>query len=113
MYQGMLRLFAQAAYHGDSELTEPFVEPVATVLRETIGDMLVAAADRGEIRDDVDLEATGRIIHALAVAVGGSLLLPYLNRYLQVTGDQVSQERAVQALVDLVLNGIGAGTVTP
>ena len=113
MYQGMLRLFARAAYHGDAELGETLVEPVATVLREMVHGMLTAAVDRGEIRDDVDLEATGRIIHALTVAAGDSLLLPYLNRYLQVTDDQVSHERAIRALVDLVLRGIGVGAATP
>jgi AcrR family transcriptional regulator len=79
MYMDMLRLFARAAYHGDPELAETLVRPIATLLREMIRDMLAQAAERGEVRDDVDLEATERIIHALTIAVGDGQLLPYLN----------------------------------
>lgn len=113
LYQGMLRLFARAAYHGDPELAESLVQPVATVLREMVHDMLLAAADRGEIRGGVDLEATGRLVHALTVAAGDSLLLPYLNHYFQVIDGDIPYERAIRALVDLVLNGIGASASKP
>jgi AcrR family transcriptional regulator len=106
-YASLLRLFARAAYHGDPELAEPLVHPIAALLRETVHDMLAAAAERGEIRPGVDLEATARIVHALTIAVGDSQLLPYLNTYFQVTADQVSAERALQAVLDLVMRGIG------
>ena len=109
LYQGLLRLFARAAYHGDPELSDTLVRPVATVLRETVHDMLVAAAERGEIRGDVDLETAVRIVHALTVAVGDSLMLPYLNDYFQVTDDRVSHQRAIEAAVDLIMSGIGPG----
>jgi AcrR family transcriptional regulator len=107
VYMGLLRLFARAAYHGDPGLAESLVRPVATVLREMVRDMLDAAAERGELRDGVDLEATARVIHALTIAVGDSLLLPYLNTYFQVSGADVSPERAMEAAVDLVLHGVG------
>ncbi len=58
MYAGFLRLFARAAYHGDPELAESLVRPVATLLREMVTEMVAAAAERGELREDVDLEAT-------------------------------------------------------
>jgi len=108
MYAGFLRLFARAAYHGDPELAESLVRPVATLLREMVTEMVTAAAERGELREDVDLEAAARIIHALTVAAGDSQLLPYLNTYFQVTDEAVSEERMLEALVDLVLQGIGA-----
>jgi AcrR family transcriptional regulator len=107
VYMGLLRLFARAAYHGDPGLADSLVRPVATVLREMVRDMLDAAAERGELRDGVDLEATARVIHALTIAVGDSLLLPYLNTYFQVSGADVSPERAMEAAVDLVLHGVG------
>ena len=77
-------------------------------MREMVHDMLTQAAARGEIRADIDLEATARTIYALLVAVGDSQLLPYLNAYFQVTGDDVSPERAQAAAMALILNGIGA-----
>jgi AcrR family transcriptional regulator len=109
LYQGLLRLFARAAYHGDPELADSLVRPIATVLRETVRDMLAAAAERGELRPGVDLEAAARIVHALTIAAGDSQLLFYLNTYFQVTDDDVPPERAFEAAIDLILHGIGAG----
>jgi hypothetical protein len=84
------------------------VRPIATLLRTIVHDMLAAAVERGEIRGDVDLEATVRLVHALTIAVGDSELLPYLNSYLQVTGEDVSPGRMLEALLALILHGIGA-----
>jgi AcrR family transcriptional regulator len=106
MYAGFLRLFARAAYHGDPELAELLVRPIATVLREMVTEMVVAAAERGELREDVDLEATARVIHALTVVAGDSQLLPYLNTYFQVLDEDVPPERLIAALTQLVLRGI-------
>lgn len=102
---GLLRFFARAAYHGESELDERLVRPVATALREMVGAILQAAAERGEIRSDVDLEATTRLVHALMIAVGDSQLLPYLNTYFQVNDGPPEQVRS--ALLDLITKGIG------
>jgi AcrR family transcriptional regulator len=109
MYGGMLKLFARAAYMGDPELDDRLVRPVADILRQMVADMLAQAAARGEIREDVDIEATARIIHALTIAVGDSQLLPYLNTYLQVTDEDedVSPERTLEALTALILEGVG------
>lgn len=107
-YMGLLRLFVRAAYHGDPELAESLVRPIATLLREMVHEMLTQAVARGEIRADVDLEATARIVHALTIAIGDSQLLPYLNTYFQVVGVDVPPERALEALLSLVFHGIGA-----
>lgn len=106
-YAGLLKLFARAAYHGDPDLAERLVRPVADKLRDMVHDILSQAAERGEIRADVDLEATTRIVHALMIAVGDSQLLPYLNTYFQVSDEDVSPERAIEALMALILRGIG------
>ena len=107
-YANLLKLFARAAYHGDPELAEPFVRPIATLLREMVHDILTHAVERGEIRDDLDLEATARIVHALTIAVGDSQLLPYLNTYFQVSDEDISPERALEATISLILHGIGS-----
>ena len=112
MYKGLLRLFARAAYHGDPELSERLVRPVAGILREMVCDMLTAAAERGEIREGVDLQAATRLVHALTVAVGDSQLLPYLNTYFQVVDEGLPPERLLAALVSLVLQGIGNDAAT-
>ena len=108
MYTGLLRLFARAAYHGDPELSETLVQPIADLLRDMVGDMLTQAVERGEIRGDVDLEAATRLVHALTIVAGDSQLLPYLNTYFQVVGEDVPPERMLQALTSLILRGIGA-----
>jgi AcrR family transcriptional regulator len=107
MYAGFLRLFARAAYHGDPELAESLVQPIATLLRQMVTDIVATAAERGELREGVDLEATARIIHALTIAVGDSMLLPYLNTYFQVIAEREPPERLLGALADLVWRGIG------
>jgi AcrR family transcriptional regulator len=104
---GLVQFFARAAYHGDPQLGEQVVRPIANVMREMVHDILTHAAARGEIRSDVDLEATTRVVHALTIAVGDSQLLPYLNTYFQVSDKRVSPWRAVDAMIELIMHGIG------
>ena len=103
---GLLGLFARAAYQGDPELAERVVKPIASLLRQMVGDILEAAAERGEIRPDVDLQAATRLIHALTIAIGDSQLLPYLNNYFQVVDPDLPPERLMEAFLDMVLSGI-------
>ena len=103
---GLASFFARGAYQGDAEVLDRLVRPIADAMRHTIGLILAAAVDRGELRPDLDLAATTRIIHALTIAVGDVQLLPYLNTYLQVLDDAVPAERVLEAAIDLALNGI-------
>ena len=105
---GLVQFFVRAAYHGESNLTAQVVQPIAATLREMVHDILTQAAERGEIRPEVDLEAATRVVHALMIAAGDSYLLPYLNTYFQVIDRNISPERMVEALLDLILRGIGA-----
>ncbi|MBI5565099.1 MAG: TetR/AcrR family transcriptional regulator [Chloroflexi bacterium] len=109
---GLLQIFARAAYHGDAALADRVVKPIATTLRGIVHDMLLAAQQRGEIRSDIDLEATTRIIHALTIAVGDAELLPYLNNYFQVTDKKVSSQKILDALLALIVQGIGINRTT-
>ena len=108
MQTGLVQFFARAAYHGEPALAEQVVRPIASVMLEMVHDMLAQAVARGEVREEIDLEATTRVIYALTIVVGDSQLLPYLNAYFQVTGDQVSLERVMAALMALIVDGIGA-----
>jgi AcrR family transcriptional regulator len=103
---GLVRFFGRAAYEGDPALTERAVRPVARVMRSVVRDILAQAAARGELSPDVDLEATTGVINALTIAVGDAELFPYLNIYFQVTDEDMSFERVIDALLDLVLQGI-------
>jgi AcrR family transcriptional regulator len=105
---GLVRFFGRAAYQGDPDLADTVVRPIATVMRETMQEILKQAADRGEIRPDADLEAMARIVNSLMIAVGDSQLLPYLNTYFQVSDEVVSSERIMAAVVEFILQGIGA-----
>ncbi len=105
---GFLRLFARAAYQGDAQLAETLVTPIAAILLDMVREILQQAMLRGEIRPDVDLDAASRLVHAFTIAAGDSLLLPYLNRYFQVTGDDITTERMVEALIELICRGIEA-----
>ena len=101
-----MRFFGRAAYQGDPSLTERLVRPVATIMRETMEEILKQAQARGEIRSGVDIEASARVINVLIIAIGDSQLLPYLNNYFQVTDKKVRLERISEALFDLIQNGI-------
>jgi AcrR family transcriptional regulator len=102
----LVGLFARAAYQGDPELNESIVQPIACSMLDLIRTLLQQAQQRGELRQDIDLEAMARIVHALTVVVGDSQLIPYLNAYFQVTGPEVSFERSLAAMLDLVQHGI-------
>ena len=47
---GALSFFARAAYHGDAELQEAVVRPVAAAMRQVVADVLDQAVERGEVR---------------------------------------------------------------
>jgi TetR/AcrR family transcriptional regulator len=104
---GMIQFVARAAYHGDPELADRVVKPIGTAMRSIVHEMLAKAIERGEVRSDIDLEATTRAVNAAMIAVGDSQLLPYLNNYFQVTDRKVSAQRVTDALVALILRGIG------
>jgi AcrR family transcriptional regulator len=103
----LVRFFGRAAYQGDPVLAERVVRPIAVLMRDLVRDVLAQAAARGEIRPGVDVEAMARVVNALMIAVGDSQLLPYLNTYFQVSDENVKPERTLEALLALVLNGIG------
>ncbi len=103
---GLVQFFCCAAYQGESDLVERVVRPVAGTMKSIVRDMLTEAAERGELRPDVDLEATVGVLHALICAAGDAQLLPYLNAYFQITTESVSPERAANALIELVVRGI-------
>jgi TetR/AcrR family transcriptional regulator len=103
---GLVQFFVRAAYQGDETLYPRCVEPIAEMMLAIVTEMLSQAVARGEVRPDVDLEATAHLINATLLAVGDSQLLPYLNRYLRVSDEKVPFPRVVEALLDLILAGI-------
>ena len=103
---GLVHFFVRAAYHGDPDMAEWVVRPVADTMREMMHRMLTRAMARGEIRKDVDLEAVTRVINALMIAVGDSQIMPYLNIYFQVTDDEMPPDRLLDALLDFILGGV-------
>ena len=105
---GMARFFARIAYHGDPVLGEQVVQPIATVLTGMVRDILQAAQQRGEVHPELDVDATARILNTLLIAVADAQLLPYLNTYYQLTGENLDPERSMRALLALVANGLAA-----
>ena len=103
---GLVRFFGRAAYQGDPDLAERVVRPVADAMRKLVQDILETAVKRGEIRSDLDIEAAARLVNGLMIVVGDSQLLPYLNTYFQITDDQVTSQRILDALVPLIMKGL-------
>jgi AcrR family transcriptional regulator len=111
MQVGLVQFFLRGAYQGDPGIAERAVRPVGTALRETVHEMLVEAQRRGEVRQGLDLEAAARIINTLMIAVGDSLLLPYLDTYYQLSDGEMPLERLLDSLLDLTLSGIAPAAV--
>ncbi len=103
---GLVRFFGRAAYQGDPGLRDRVVRPIATVMRETVEELLRQAKGRGELRGDVDVEAAARVVNGLTIVFGDSQLLPYLNTYFQMSDGTMSVERVSQAMLALIRHGI-------
>jgi len=103
---GLVHYFVRIAFHGDSLLSERVVKPVAEAMRGTMQKILTRAVDRSEIRKDLDFEALERIVYALMIAVCDSQIMPCLNTYFQLTDDEMSRERIINALLDFVVCGV-------
>jgi len=104
---GLVQFIARAAYTGDPALSQTVVQPIADAMLEIVKNLLKLAQQRGELRPDLDLAASTRAVNALIVATADTQLLPYLNRYFKVTDETIGFERVVDALVELIVNGIG------
>lgn len=103
---GFARFFAKAAYQGDPKLSQLVVAPIASVLTDMMRDMLLSAQKRGELRENLDLEAAARVLNTLIIAVSDAQLFPYLNSYYQLTDENVSVERSMNAVLSFVESGI-------
>lgn len=110
---GFMRFYARAAYGGDPALKERVVRPIAETLLSVVFDILTAAQARGELRDGLDLPATARALHALTLAIYDPVMLPYLNVYFQISGEDVAPERTISAALEMVLKGILNDTSQP
>ena len=109
----MMVFFGRAAYAGDPALQEPVVRPVAESTLQALRSIIEAARARREIRAGVDLAATVRVVNTLVLAAADSQFLPHLNTYFQTTGGEVDRARMVEALLELVMNGISATAGKP
>jgi len=103
---GLVRFFGRAAYQGDPEMAEGVVRPVSNVMLAMMQKILTQASARGEIRSDLDLEATARAVNAMMITLGDSQLLPYLNDYFRVSDESMPLERVIDALVEMLLHGL-------
>jgi hypothetical protein len=106
----LTKFLTLSAYQGDEEIGKTVVRPIATVMRETTRDLLKAGVDRGELRQDIDLEAASRAVNVLIIAMGDSELTPSLNTYFQVSDKDVSFERTANAALDMIFLGLGASS---
>ena len=103
---GLVRFFAKAAYQGDPALEESVVRPLGGAMREIVDAIMEAAQRRGELREDVDMEAARRVVNALLIVLGDAQLLPYLNSYFQLYDEAMTPERILSACLDLVMRGV-------
>lgn len=106
--KALTRFLTLAAYQGDEEIGGTVVLPIADMMRRTVRDLLRSAAERGELRAGIDIEAASRAVNVLLIGLGDSQLVPNLNTYLQASAEDVPFERTVDSAVDMILRGLAA-----
>lgn len=104
--QQFVRFFAKAAYQDHPELEDSVVTPISNCMLKLVRVMVQKGQESGEIRADVDSEAISRILHALSIALGDPVILPYLNKYFQITEDSIPMSRIFSTLMDLLEHGM-------
>lgn len=104
--KALMQFFVRAAYHGESDLQDSIVRPLAMQMRELVTEMLTQAQVRGELYADLDLNVSARIINTLMIALGDAQLLPYLNVYYQVYDEETSLEQVVETTIKLIMGGV-------
>ncbi len=104
--KSLTRFLTLSAYQGDEEIGKTVVRPIASVMRETVRDLLKAGIARGELRPDIDLEAASRAVNVLTIGLGDSQITPYLNTYFQVSDGEVAFQRTLEAGLDIIMRGM-------
>lgn len=102
-----MKFFARGAYEGDPLVAQRLVRPVAVVMVDAIRAMLVAGVERGEVRTDIDIDATARAVHVLFSGVMDAAHLPGLGEYFRVAEETTTVSDTVAAAIDLVVRGVG------
>ncbi|HQF61178.1 MAG TPA: TetR/AcrR family transcriptional regulator [Anaerolineaceae bacterium] len=104
--RGVVQFMGRAAYQGDRGRAQAAVDSVAHIMLSVTRQMLEQARLRGEIRKCLDIEATTRSVNAFLIALGDGQLFPYLNQYYQLTSEDMSFDRVLDAAIDLIVRGL-------
>jgi AcrR family transcriptional regulator len=105
-YAAAMRFFARGAYEGDPVVSRRLVAPVSTVMVEAIRTMLAAGIERGEVRPELDLDATARAVHVQLSGVMDAPLIPGLAEYFRVAEGDVTAADTLAAAIELVIAGV-------
>jgi AcrR family transcriptional regulator len=101
-----MKFFARGAYEGDPVVAQRLVGPVASVMVEAVRTMLAAGVDRGEVRAELDLDATARAVHVLLSGVMDAPLIPGLGEYFRVAEGNTAATDTLAAAIELVVAGV-------
>ena len=104
--RGVVRFFGQAAYQGAEGRVKQALVPIADMMLAVVHEMLVQAKNRGEIRAEVDVDASARALNAFLIALGDGELFPFLNTYYRLTDVDVPFDRVLDAAIELIMNGL-------
>ncbi len=104
--RGVVQFLGRAAYQGSQGRAHAAVDSIAHMMLSATQKMLEQARLRGEIRQDLDLEATARSVNAYLIALGDGQLFPHLTRYYQLTGEDMPFDRVLDATIDLIIHGL-------
>ncbi len=104
--RGVAQFIGRAAYQGSRGRAQAAVDSISRIMLSGTRAMLEAARQRGEIRTDLDLEASARSVNAYLIALGDGQLFPYLKNYYQLTDESMPFERVLDSAIELIMHGL-------
>jgi len=109
LQKGVVQILGRMAYMDTRGKFKTLIDSLAKKMLDGVKGMLVEAQNRKEIRADIDLEASSRLINTFLIALGDSQLFPHLNDYYLLTNDEVKFSRILDAALVMIMDGLGAG----
>lgn len=105
----IIKYYAQAGYRGELSTSWGVLESMTGGMRSRVQRLLDQAAERGELREDLDPDAVSRVVSTLMLVLADSRFVDHLNDYLQIySGDDSSAKETIDVAIAIIARGIGA-----
>ncbi len=102
----LLTLWSKAIYEGNNTVSERWVKPISFAIHDLFRTILINAQDKGELLDDIDIEATTGAFYALTTSFFDSCFLPHINAFFGMSHPGSDPSSDWSRLSNVLLFGI-------